>query len=181
MRPIIKLLVPLVILTLAIPTGAQAAKVWRAYGIFDARVEVENGSGTHAARLTQILLPSTFAVKRRGTYLAFGPVGSCRSTGSIRVALVESAAGTVADVLDEQLPDGLRYGAGTNGDAAWKIVNSGGGNLRGAYVRPTRFDDTWVVVRAATTVHRSCHTGGYRESVAFPLAGALAAAKASGY
>jgi len=181
MRLVTRLLIPLVILALAIPAGAQAAKVWRAYGVFDGQAEVEGGSGTHAARLTQILLPSTFAVKRRGTYLAFGPVGTCRSTGSIRVVLVDSSASTAEDVLAEQLPDGTSYGSGTNGDAAWGIVNSGGGNLRGAYVRPTKFDDTWVVIRAATTPHRSCHTGGYRESVAFPLAGALAAAKASGY
>jgi hypothetical protein len=176
-----RLLVILVALALAIPAGAEAAKVWRAYGIFDGRVEVENGSGTHAARLTQILLPSTFAVKRRGNYLAFGPVGACRSTGSIRIALVESSAARADEVLDEQLPDGRSYGSGTNGDAVWGIVNGGGGKLRGAYIRATRFKDTWVVVRAATTPHRSCHTGGYRESVAYPLADALAATKASGY
>lgn len=181
MRTTVRLLVALLALALTIPAGAQAAKVWHAYGLFDRRAEVENGSGTHAARLTQILLPSSFDVERRGTYLAFGPVGSCRSTGSIRIALVRSEQSTPDAVLDEQLPDGTSYGSGTNGDAAWRIVNAGGGRLRGAYVRPTRFSDTWVMIRAATTPRRSCHTGGYREAVAFPLAGALAAAKASGY
>ena len=145
------------------------------------RAEVENGPGTHAARLTQILLPSTFAVKRRANYLAFGPVGTCRSTGSIRIALVESSAGRAEEVLDEQLPDGRSYGSGTNGDAVWGIVNGGGGKLRGAYVRATgsRTPGSSSVPRRRRIA--AAAPGGYRESVAYPLADALAATKASGY
>ena len=177
----IRLLVPLLVLAFAVPAAAQA-KAWHSYGLFRDRVEVEGGSGTHSARLTQMLLPDTFKVKRRaGGYLAFGPTGACRSTGSVRVGLVSSSATAAADVRDELLPAGTSYGTGPRGDAAWGIVNSGGGALRGAYVRPTRFDETWIVVRVATTPHANCHTGGYRESVAFPLADALATTKASGY
>src|SRR6476619_3102354 len=113
MRHIVRLLAALAAVALVVPVAAHAAKAWHAYGIYNGRVQVENGAGTHAARLTQILLPSTFAVKRRGTYLAFGPVGSCRSTGSIRIALVKSTAGDVEGVLGEQLPGGRSYGSGT--------------------------------------------------------------------
>ena len=72
-------------------------------------------------------------------------------------------------------------GSGRTSDAVWRIVKSATATLRGAYGRPTRPADTWTVVRVATTPHRFCHTGGYRESLAHPLAGAPAATRASGY
>ena len=168
----------------ALPAVALAGRAWTVHSVFVNRAPVEDGSGTRSARLTQILLPNSFAVKQRSTYLAFGPVGACRSTGSVRVVLVRSDAADAASVLDEQLPSGTpSYGSGARSDAVWRIVKAGtgGGDLRGAYVRPTRIADTWVVVRVATTAHGSCHTGGYRESVAHPLADALATTRASGY
>ena len=176
----LRLFVPVVLLALAIPAAAQAAKVWKAYGLYDGSVAVEDGSGTHTARMTQMLLPSTFDVEKRGDYLAFGPVGLPQhrlDQGRARRVDGHHSRGRARRAA----PDGTSYGSGTNRDAAWKIVNTGGGKLRGAYVRPTQIDDTWVVVRVATTPHATCHTGGYRESVAYPLADALAATKASGF
>ena len=126
-------------------------------------------------------MPASFRVRQRSGYLTFGPVGACRSTGSVRVVLVRSKA-DIRGVLDAQVPKSTTvYGSGSRGDAVWRIVNAGTAALRGAYVRPTRIADTWVVVRVGTTPHRTCHAGGYRESVAFPLADALATTKASGY
>jgi hypothetical protein len=167
-----------------IPAGAAStSKPWYRWSVYDLHAQVENGDpGTHTARLTQILLPSAFTVKKRSSYLAFGPVGACRSTGSIRPVLVRSDATDAAGVLDEQLPESRAvYGEGTRGDAVWRVVNAGTATIRGAYVRPTRMDGVWIVIRIGTTPHGTCHSGGYRESVAFPLADGLATVKASGY
>ncbi|HVW18395.1 MAG TPA: hypothetical protein VHB30_09110 [Solirubrobacteraceae bacterium] len=171
--------------------AAAARQAWYSYGAFAWKAPIEGGTGTQTARLTQILLPSSFKVKTRGsqtsdsgTYLAFGPVGSCRSTGSVRLGLLYSEAQSAADVLADVLPaTTTSYGYGTRGDAAWRIVKSASATLRGAYVRPAtaRLAHVWVVVRVGTTPHGTCHAGGYRESVAFPLADALATVKASAY
>ena len=62
----------------------------------------EGGSGTHSARLTSIVLPDSFKVRKsspRATRLTFGRVGSCKSTGVIAPKLVLSTATTAAAVL----------------------------------------------------------------------------------
>lgn len=178
-KPSLAIVVGLICAALA--PAAQAATTWSGYSLFNGRAAVEGGTGTHNARLTSILLPSSFHVRRSATRLRFGPVGGCRSTGTVTLALVDSSATTAAGVLAEQVAGGKTYGEGRRGDAVFRIARLSGGKLKGAYVRPTRIARTWVVVRVATTPLASCHTGGVRESLGFPLADALAVTHASGY
>ena len=165
---------------LAAPAGAAG---WHGYALYNARAPVENGSGTHVARLTSMVLPDAFKVRVNAakTRLTFGPYAACHSTGVITPALVASTAASAGDVLAAQLTAGTTYGVGTRGPAAWRVAKYQGGALRAAYVGPTRLAGVWVVIRAATTPHGTCHIGGVRESLGFPLADAFATIRANGY
>ncbi len=168
------------IATVAIAAPAAAAG-WHGYGIYNGNAPVEGGSGTHSARLTTIVLPDSFKVRKQKTRLAFGPVGACRSTGTITPVLVRSTATTSAAVLAEQIQGGTTYGAGTRGGASYRVAKYAGGRLRGAWVGPTRLAETWIVIRLITTPHRTCHIGGVRESLGYPLTDAFGTVRASGY
>jgi hypothetical protein len=163
---------------LAVPA---AAATWHSYSIYNGNAAVEGGSGTHSARLTSIVLPDSFKVRKRATRLTFGPTGSCRSTGVILPKLVHSTATRSGDVLRELLSGGTSYGLGTRGDATYRVAKFPGGGLKAIYVRPTRMAATWIVVQATTTPHGTCHIGGIRESLGFPLSDAFATIRASGY
>ncbi len=99
----------------------------------------------------------------------------------ITPALVASTATSAGEVLAAQLTAGTTYGVGTRGPAAWRVAKYPGGALKAVYVGPTRLAGVWVVVRAATTPHGTCHIGGVRESLGFPLADAFATIRANGY
>lgn len=92
-----------------------------------------------------------------------------------------SAQTAAAGVLDEQLTGGTTYGAGSRGDAVYRVAKFSGGALKAVYVRKTRIARTWIVVQATTTPHGTCHIGGVRESLGYPLAEAFGTIRASGY
>ena len=48
-------------------------------------------------------------------------------------------------------------------------------------MRSTRIAQTWIVVQATTTPHGTCHIGGIRESLGYPLSDAFGTIRASGY
>ncbi len=175
----------LVAAVFAVPAGAASSKGtgWHSYALYNGKAAVEGGSGTHSSRLTRMLLPDRWSPKynKAKTRISFGPVGTCHSTGTITPALVASTSTTAAAVLKEQVKGGTTYGSGTNGAAAWRVAKFSGGALKAAYVGPTRLAGVWVVIRAATTPHGTCHIGGVRESLGFPLADAFATVHANGY
>jgi hypothetical protein len=164
----------------AVATPALAS-AWHSYSIYNGKAPVEGGTGTHSARLTSIVLPDSFKVRKRSTRLTFGPVGSCRSTGTIAPKLVYSTATTSAAVLAEQLDGGATYGVGTRGGASYRVAKFSGGALKGIWVGRARLPQTWIVVQATTTPHGTCHIGGVRESLGIPLADAFGTIRASGY
>ena len=174
----LSLLTAIATVAIAAPAGAAG---WHGYGIYNGNAPVEGGSGTHAARLTSIVLPDSFKVRKQKTRLVFGPVGACRSTGTITPVLVHSTATTSAEVLAQQVQGGTIYGAGTRGGASYRVAKYNGGRLRGAWVGPTRLAQTWIVIRVITTPHRSCHIGGVRESLGYPLTDAFGTTRANGY
>ncbi len=180
MSPIrISLLAVLSVLALAAPASAAG---WHGYGLYNRTAPVEHGTGTHSVRLTSIVLPDAFKVKRAATSLSFGPVGACRSTGTVRPALVASTAASAGAVLDELAASGTTYGSGSRSSGAvFRVVKLSGGSIRAVSVSPTRLAGIWVVVRASTTPHTTCHTGGVRESLGFPLVDAFATIRANGY
>src|SRR5207244_5282483 len=96
-------------------------------------------------------------------------------------ALVQSNATTAADVLNEQLVGGTTYGYGSRGTAAYRVAKFSGGAIKAVWVGPTRLAQTWIVVRATTTPHTTCHIGGVRESLGFRLADAYGTIRASSY
>jgi hypothetical protein len=166
--------------TLALAAPASAAG-WHSYSLYNGTAPVEGGTGTHSVRLTSIVLPDSFKVREHKTSLTFGRVGACKSTGVIRPVLVASDATTPAAVLKEQLVAGTTYGFGTRGTSAYRVAKYSGGTIKAVFVGPTRLPGTWVVVRATTTPHGGCHTGGVRESLGFPLADAFGTIRANGY
>jgi len=172
-------------LTVALAVGAlataAAAATWHTYRLFVQNAPVEGGSGTHSARLTSIVLPDSFHVRKHSTRLTFGPVGTCRSTGVVAPALVQSSGPNAASVLAEQLVGGTTYGYGSRGTAAYRVAKFSGGAIKAVWVGPTRLDQIWIVVRATTRPHATCHIGGVRESLGFPLADAFGTIRASGY
>lgn len=165
-------------LALAAPASASG---WHSFTLYNAEAPVEGGSGTHNVRLTSIVLPDSFHVRKASTRLTFGPIGACKSTGVVRVALVASTETSSAAVLSAQLSGGTTYGFGSRGDASYRVMKFSGGAIRAVFVGPTRLAGTWVVVRATTTPHGTCHTGGVRESLGFPLVDALGTIRANGY
>jgi len=174
----------LLLLTALATTAAAApahASPWRSWSLYNGKAAVEGGTGTHSARLTSIVLPESFKVRKRATSLTFGPYASCRSTGVITPKLVASTATTSAAVLAEQLVGGTTYGSGTRSSASYRVAKFQGGALKGIWVGPTRLPQTWIVVQATTTPHGTCHIGGVRESLGFPLADAFGTIRASGY
>lgn len=161
-----------------------AAASWHSYSLWNNAAKVEGGSGTHTVRLTSMILPDNFRVKvnAKRTGMTFGPFAACRSTGTITPTLVASSEKTSSDVLKGLLPPkGTTYGSGTRGNAAWRVAKYSGGSLRAAYVGPTRIAGVWVVVRAATKPTTTCHIGGVRESLGFPLADSFATIRANGF
>lgn len=179
MRPLRPLAVAALATLAAAPTALGAA--WHSYSTYDGKAPVQGGSGTHTARLTSIVLPDSFKVRRHPTKLTFGPIGACRSTGTIAPKLVASTATTSSAVLAQLLPDGTTYGAGTRGGASYRVAKYSSGRLKGLWVGPTRLAGTWIVVQATTTPHADCHIGGIRESLGYPLTDAFGTARASGY
>jgi len=168
----------------AAPAGAALTDSgWHSYSMYNGKATVEGGSGTHSSRLTRMLLPDRWSPKynKAKTRISFGPVGACHSTGTIVPALVASTATTSAAVLKEQVKGGATYGSGTNGTASYRVAKFSGGALKAAYVGPTLLPGTWIVIRGTTTPHGTCHTGGVRESLGFPLADAFATIHANGY
>ena len=163
---------------LAAPAGAAG---WHTYSLYDAGAPVENGTGSHSVRLTSMLLPDSFKVRRHATSLTFGRVGACQSTGVIRPALVASTLSTSGAVLAQQLTGGTTYGFGTRGAASYRVRKYSGGTIKAVFVGPTRLAGIWVVVRATTRTHTGCHTGGVRESLGYPLADAFGTIRANGY
>jgi hypothetical protein len=176
---------PRLILLTALATTAVAAPAaassWHSWSIYNGNAPVEGGTGAHSARLTSIVLPDSFKVRKHATKLTFGRIGSCKSTGVIAPKLVFSTKTTAAGVLGEQLVGGTTYGEGTRGDAVYRVAKFSGGSLKGIYVRATRIAQTWIVVQANTTPQGTCHIGGIRESLGFPLADAFGTIRASGY
>ncbi len=172
------LLTSLATLVMAAPAAASS---WHSWSIYNGKAAVQGGTGTHSARLSSIVLPDSFKVRKHATKLTFGRVGSCKSAGVIAPKLVFSTATTAAAVLGEQLTGGTTYGLGARGDAVYRVAKLSGGALKGIYVRKTRIAQTWIVVQAATTPHGTCHVGGIRESLGYPLADAFGTIRASGY
>ena len=181
-RTLSRLGIATVLATTALTATAGAA-TWHSFSVSNLKAKIEGGgSGTHTARLTSMVLPDSFKVKKSGTKLTFGQVGACKSTGTIAPVLVHSTKTSAADVLEDELgPGGTDYGSGTNGDAVYSVRKYSGDKLRAAYVRRANIADTWIIVRTRTTPHASCHTGGVRESLGFPLADAYGTARASGF
>jgi hypothetical protein len=70
---------------------------------------------------------------------------------------------------------------GHRSSASWRVAKFRGGALEGLWVGPTRLAQTWIVVQATTTPHGTCHIGGVRESLGFPLSDAFGTVRASGY
>ncbi len=163
---------------LAAPASADS---WHTYGVYDATARIEDGppGSDHVARLTSILLPDRFKVREERARLAFGPVGSCEVTGEIAPVLVHSTATRASAVLDAQVPGGSTYGSGRRSDAVYRLAKYKSNRLRGAYVRPTKIDATWLVVRIATEPHARC--ASIRDAIGTPLADALGTIRASGY
>jgi len=176
---------PRLILLTALATTAVAAPAaassWHSWSIYNGNAPVQGGTGTHSARLTSIVLPDSFKVRKHATKLTFGRIGSCKSTGVIAPKLVFSTKTSAAAVLGEQLVGGATYGEGTRGDAVYRVAKFSGGSLKAVYVRSTRIAQTWIVVQANTTPHGTCHIGGIRESLGIPLADAFGTIRASGY
>jgi hypothetical protein len=168
-------------LATTVVAAPAAASSWHSWSIFNGKAAVEGATGTHSARLTTMVLPDSFKVRKHATKLTFGPIGQCRSMGVILPKLVHSTATTSAAVLGEQIPDGTTYGSGTRSSATWRVAKFRGGALKGAWVGPTRLPQTWIVVQATTTPHGTCHIGGVRESLGFPLSDAFGTVRASGF
>jgi hypothetical protein len=170
---------------IAVVAAPALAASWHSYSLYNGKAPVEGGSGTHSARLTSIVLPDSFKVRKsseRATRLTFGPMGSCRSTGVIVPKLVLSTATSSAAVLAQQLIGGKTYGSGTRVGASYRVAKFTGDKLKGVWVGPTRLPQTWIVVQATTTPHSTeCHIGGVRESLGFPLTDAFGTLRASGY
>jgi hypothetical protein len=166
--------------TTAVAAPALAAS-WHSYSIYNGKAAVQGGTGTHAARLTSIVLPDSFKVVKHATKLTFGRIGACKSTGTVAPTLVHSTQTTTAAVLAEQLVGGTTYGSGTRGGAAYRVAKFSGGALKALWVGPTRLSQTWIVVRATTTPHGTCHIGGVRESLGYPLTDAFGTIRASGF
>ena len=167
------------VLALAAPASART---WHSYSLYNGNAPVEGGAGTHSLRLTSMLLPDSFKVRKGRTSLTFGPLGACRSTGTIRPALVASSETSATGVLNALLSGGTSYGAGTRSSgAAYRVEKFKGGSLKAVSVSPTRLAGVWAVVRATTTPHTTCHTGGVREGLGFPLADAFGTIRANGY
>jgi hypothetical protein len=166
--------------TTAVATPA-AASPWHSWSVYNGNAPVQGGTGTHSARLSSIVLPDSFQVRKHATKLTFGRIGSCKSTGVVAPKLVYSTKATAAAVLGEQLTGGTTYGEGTRGDAVYRVAKFTGGALKGVYVRSTRIPQTWIVVQATTTPHGTCHIGGVRESLGIPLSDAFGTIRASGY
>jgi hypothetical protein len=166
--------------TTAVAAPATAAP-WHSYSLYNGKAAVEGGTGTHSARLTSIVLPDSWKVREHKTSLTFGPFAACRSTGVIAPKLVFSTATTSAAVLAQQLVGGTTYGNGTRGGASWRVAKFQGGALKAIWAGPSRIAQTWIVVQATTTPHGTCHIGGVRESLGFPLADAFGTIRASGY
>lgn len=169
----------LAVLALAAPASAAS---WHSFSLYNGSAPVEGAAGTHSLRLTSMLLPDSFKVRKGRTSLTFGPLGACRSTGTIRPALVASSETTATAVLNALLSGGTSYGAGTRSSgAAYRVEKFKGGSLKAVSVSPTRLAGVWAVVRATTTPHSTCHTGGVREGLGFPLADAFGTIRANGY
>ena len=166
--------------TTAVAAPATAAP-WRSWSLYDGKAAVQGGTGAHSARLTSIVLAESFKVRKHATKLTFGPTASCRSTGVISMKLLHSTATTSAAVLAGEVVGGTTYGAGSRGAASYRVAKYRRGALRAAWVGPTRLAQTWIVVQASTTPHRTCHIGGVRESLGIPLADAFGTIRASGY
>jgi hypothetical protein len=179
MRPL-RLILFTALATTAV-AGPAIASPWHSYSLYIGDAPVEGGTGTNSARLTSIVLPDSWKARERATKLTFGPFASCRSTGTIAPKLVYSTATTSAAVLAEQLVGGTTYGSGTRGSASWRVAKFEGGALKAIWAGPTRLAQTWIVVQATTTPHRTCHIGGVRESLGYPLADAFGTIRASGY
>ena len=179
MRPL-RLILLTTIAAATVATPAAAAP-WHNYSLYNGKAAVEGGSGTHSARLTSIVLPDSFKVRKQPTRLTFGRVGSCKSTGVIAPKLVFSTATTSAAVLAQQLAGGTTYGIGTRGGASWRVAKFQGGALKAIWVSRARIAQTWIVVQATTTPHGTCHIGGVREALGYPLADAFGTIRASGY
>ncbi|HEX4363070.1 MAG TPA: hypothetical protein VHZ75_00855 [Solirubrobacteraceae bacterium] len=187
MRPP-RLIISTALAAAAIAAAAAApalAASWHSYSLYNGRAQVEGASGTHSARLTSIVLPDSFKVRKpseRATRLTFGPMGSCRSTGVVLPKLVFSTATSSAAVLAQQLSGGKTYGSGTRAGASYRVAKFTGDKLKGVWVGPTRLPQTWIVVQVTTTPHATeCHIGGVRESLGFPLTDAFGTLRASGY
>ena len=179
MRPL-RLILITALATTAVAAPAIAS-TWHNYQIYNGKAAVEGGSGTHSARLTSIVLPDSWKVKKHATSLTFGPFAACKSTGTIKPKLVASTATTSAAVLAQQLVGGTTYGDGTRGAAAWRVAKFQGGNLKAFWVSRARIAGVWIVIQATTTPHGTCHIGGVRESLGYPLADAFGTIRASGY
>ena len=179
MRSLRLILLSAVVMT-TVATPALAAS-WHSYNIYNGKAAVEGGSGTHSARLTSIVLPDSFKVRERATRLTFGPIGACRSTGVIVPKLVSSTATSSAAVLGQLLTGGKTYGSGTRASASYRVAKFSKDIIKAVWVGPTRIPQTWIVVQTTTTAHASCHTGGVRESLGYPLTDAYGTLRASGY
>lgn len=179
MRPL-RLILLTALATTAVAAPAIAAP-WHSYSLYNGHAGVEGGTGTHSARLTSIVLPDSWKVRKHATKLTFGPFASCGSTGVIAPKLVFSTATTSAAVLAQELVGGTTYGIGTRSNASWRVAKFQGGALKAIWAGPTRIAQTWIVVQATTTPHGTCHIGGVRESLGFPLADAFGTIRASGY
>ncbi len=177
-------LITLIALATTAVAAPAIASPWHSYSIYNGKAPVEGGTGAHSARLTSIVLPDSFKVRKqspRATKLTLGPVSSCKSTGVIAPKLAFSTATTSAAVLAQQLSGGATYGVGTRGGASWRVAKLQGGALKAIWVGKTRLAQTWIVVQATTTPHGRCHIGGVRESLGFPLADAFGTIRASGF
>lgn len=175
-------LILLTALATTVVAAPAIAAPWRSYSLYNGKAAVEGGAGgTHSARLTSIVLPDSWKVRKRATSLTFGPFASCKSTGVIRPKLVFSTATTSAAVLAQQLTGGTTYGEGTRGGASWRVAKFQGGALKAFWVGKARIAQTWIVVQTTTTPHGTCHIGGVRESLGYPLADAYGTIRASGY
>jgi hypothetical protein len=180
--PTLRLLILTALATTAVAAPAAAAP-WHSYSIYNGKAPVAGGTGgrTHAARLTSIVLPDSWKVRKHATSLTFGPFAACRSTGAIAPKLVASTATTSAAVLGQLLAGGTTYGEGTRGGAAWRVAKFQSGVLQAFWVGKARLAQTWIVVQATTKPHGTCHIGGVRESLGIPLADAFGTIRASGY
>jgi hypothetical protein len=140
------------------------------------------------------LLPGSWSSNSRNgqTRIRFRVRGSCGVGVDVWVGhVLDRADETAAERAKRRRPneEPFLYGSGSrDGGGAWRVVKPASTIVRGIYEQPLAANwpgvpagqRVWLEVQATAKATRSCHTGGIREAVAFPLVTAFAAMSGTG-